>query len=189
MADQGSEGFFSPYLRKKRLSAVLPKLQGRVLDIGCGIGTLAEFVAPENYLGMDQDESCLEQARSRFPDHCFISEFKEGTEPFDTVVALAVIEHIPDPGSFMKLLAGFLRDDEGARILLTTPHPHFDWVHNLGSRIGLFSRHANEEHEDLLGKEKLETLGHEAGCICVHYKRFLFGANQVAVFAKETRDF
>jgi hypothetical protein len=34
MADQGSEGLLSPFLRRKRILAVKPYLRGRVLDVG-----------------------------------------------------------------------------------------------------------------------------------------------------------
>ena len=59
-----------------------------------------------------------------------------------------------------------------------------DKIHYLGSRIGLFSRHANEEHEELLNYERLHLAGTRAGLDLVFYKRFLLGGNQLAVFSK-----
>lgn len=55
MADQGSEGFFSPYLRRKRIEAASPWLQGMVFDFGCGSGVKAESVPYERNIGFDQE--------------------------------------------------------------------------------------------------------------------------------------
>jgi len=54
MADQ-TDGFLSPFLRKKRIEMALPFIKGRVIDIGCGVGKLAKYVEAENYVGIDKD--------------------------------------------------------------------------------------------------------------------------------------
>ena len=48
MADQGTEGILSPYLRRKRIQAATPYLKGGVLDVGCGGGVLATLVERKN---------------------------------------------------------------------------------------------------------------------------------------------
>jgi len=68
---------------------------------------------------------------------------------------------------------------------VTTPHPSVDWAHVLGAAVELFSKHANEEHEDLLNRAKLEMAGTQAGLELVSYQCFLFGTNQIAVFEKD----
>lgn len=100
MADQGAEGLLSPWLRRKRIEASIPYLNGRVLDFGCGSGAMAEYVDADNYLGVEIDKDSLQQARSRFPSHQFVSELPEQTEKFDTVISLAVIEHVSNPAEF-----------------------------------------------------------------------------------------
>ena len=40
MADQGAEGWLSPWLRMQRIKAAQPYLSRRVLDFGCGSGAL-----------------------------------------------------------------------------------------------------------------------------------------------------
>lgn len=184
MADQGIEGLLSPWLREKRFQAASPFLHARVLDFGCGSGALAEFVSSDHYLGVDKDELSLQQARLRFPNHRFISELPRSDEKFDSAVSLAVIEHVRDPAGFLRILSAYLNDSDKARLIVTTPHPSVDWIHDLGAAVGLFSKHANEEHEDLLGRAKLEMAGAQAGLKLVLYRRFLFGANQIAVYAK-----
>lgn len=184
MADQGSEGLLSPWLRKQRFKAALPYLKGNVLDFGCGSGMLAEFVDADFYLGVEVDEASLQQACSNYSSHHFTSKLPDSGEKFDTILALAVIEHINNPAEFLARLSEYLNLSSSAHIVLTTPHPSVDWIHGLGAKIGLFSQHANEEHEELLDRQKLEKAGKSAGMRMISYKRFLFGANQIAVFSR-----
>lgn len=159
-------------------------MRGRVLDFGCGSGALAMWVHADHYLGVEVDEASLKQARSRFPERRFVSGLPEPAEKFDTVVSLAVIEHVSDPVLFLRALATHLNADKEARLVVTTPHPSAAWIIGLGAAVGLFSKHANEEHGDLLDRAKLEMAGNQAGLTLVSYSRFLLGANQIAVYAK-----
>lgn len=159
MADQGAEGLFSPFLRRRRFAAARPFLEGNVLDFGCGAGGLAEYVPPDHYLGVEIDPLSLQRAQSQFSFHKFTADPPDFSQKFDTVVS-------------------------GARLIITTPHPSVDWVHDIGATLGLFSKHANEEHEDLLDYSKLKATGIQAGLKLVSYRRFLLGANQLAVFKK-----
>lgn len=184
MADQGAEGLLSPYLRRKRIEAVGPWLKGRVLDFGCGTGWLADLVGDEKYLGVERDETSLRLARTKYPKHHFASVLPEGKEKFDTVVALAVIEHVREPAQLLSSLADALEDSDRSRLVITTPHPAVDWIHNLGAKIGIFSSHASDEHEDFLDRERLMTVGADAGLLLELYSRFLCGANQIAIYSK-----
>ncbi|WP_413725160.1 class I SAM-dependent methyltransferase [Sodalis sp. RH16] len=185
MADQGAEGLLSPYLRRERIRRAVPYLKGRVLDFGCGSGTLAAHIDADCYLGVERDTVSLQIAREHFSIHTFVPELSEITNKFDTVVSLAVIEHVKNPVEFLRTLAAYLDDNPASNIIITTPHPSVDWVHHLGASLGLFSKHASEEHEDLLDRSRLEEVGREAGLSIIDYSRFLFGANQIAVFAKD----
>ncbi|MGB9662694.1 MAG: class I SAM-dependent methyltransferase [Moorellaceae bacterium] len=184
MADQGTEGLLSSFLRSQRLKAVRPYIRGRVLDVGCGAGALADMVAPDFYLGVDIDEQSLAKARKLHPNHCFQSVLPPAESAFDTVVALAVIEHVPDPAAFLYDLAARLKKAPGSWIVCTTPHPSVHWIHTAGARVGLFSRHASKEHRSLLDRTRLDSLGKECGLKLVIYKRFLFGTNQLALFRR-----
>ncbi|MFC1680211.1 methyltransferase domain-containing protein [Pseudomonadota bacterium] len=180
LADQGTEGLLSPFLRKKRINAIKPYLKGRVLDVGCGSGRLASYIDSNNYLGVDIDTNSINIARKLFPGHTFQQELPSSNLIFDTVIALAVIEHVKEPCNFLKKLAELI--DDNGEIICTTPHPSVDWIHDIGSAIGLFSSHANEEHEELLNKKKLKNASECAGLTMTHYGRFLLHANQIAVF-------
>ena len=186
MADQGNEGILSPWLRKKRFSAARPYMRGRVLDMGCGSGALASMVEPRSYFGVEIDLESLGKARHAYPLHVFHECLPNESEKFDTVISLAVIEHVISPERFLGDLSKYLRSSE-SRLVITTPHPSMDWVHDVGAAVGLFSRHANEEHEDLLDRKSLESAGQGAGLRLLIYERFLFGANQIAVFGLDDR--
>lgn len=185
MADQGSEGLLSPFLRWQRLKAARAFLNGRILDVGCGSGALASLVGPGSYVGFDVDETSLLRAKDRFPNHSFKSILPPKTEKFDTVVSLAVIEHVPDPSAFLESLKQYLKNGSEANIVITTPHPSAELIHYVGAAIGIFSKHANEEHEDLLDRNKLRAAGLSAGLILHHYSRFLFFTNQIAIFKSQ----
>ena len=184
MGDQGSEGLLSPYLRSKRLEVAKPHIKGKVLDFGCGSGALASLVNSNMYIGVDIDQFSLRQAKLKYPEHSFVSELSDLSQKFETIISLAVIEHVDDTVVFFQSLARCLDDLPSARIVITTPHPAVEWVHDLGASMGLFSRHANEEHNDLLDQQKLTNAGAKAGLKLELYSRFLFGANQIATYSK-----
>ena len=178
MADQGTEGLLSSFLRRQRLKVAAPLLKGRVLDFGCGSGELARVCPPERYVGFDSDQESIALARHRFPLHHFSERLPEG-EPFDTIAALAVIEHVPKPSATAAQWRGMLA--AGGQIVLTTPHSSFGWIHELGAKIGLFSAHAAEEHQELINFSGMKTIAASGGLTILTYRRFLFGANQLFV--------
>src|SRR3546814_10302750 len=88
------------------------------------------------------------------------------------------------PSVFLATLRKYLSGAPSARIIITTPHPSVDWVHHLGAKFGLFSQHADEEHEELLDEQKLRQAGDTAALELISYKRFLWGANQLAIYRR-----
>ena len=181
MADQGTEGLLSPFLRWRRIKTALPYLKGRILDVGCGSGALARHIPPTSYMGVDLDEESLLKARKRFPEHFFSSEFPEVEEGFDVVVALAVLEHVVNPSLFLKKISRYLKKDGLGSVVLTTPCPAADLIHKCGASLGLFSKHASEEHETLLDEGKIRHIAELSGLSLQVYCRFLFGMNQLVL--------
>lgn len=183
MADQGSEGLLSSFLRDQRIKAARPHLS-KILDIGCDAEHLAKYVDANQYVGVDPDTASLALVRTQFPHHRFSLLEDMLTEPFDTIVALAVIEHVPNPVKFLVSLRDHLTDNPDSRIVCTPPHPTMEWIHGIGAKVGIFSRSANEEHEALLDRKTLTETGKNAQLELKHYSRFLFGANQIAIYTK-----
>lgn len=183
MADN-LDGFFSPFLRRQRLQAALPHISGAVLDFGCGIGLLCPHVDVTGYVGVDISGMALAEARRHHPTARFMTPDgigDLGEQKFDTVAALAVVEHLPDPASFLATMRDLLRP--GGKIVLTTPNPALDWIHGLGGQIGLFARESHDEHQSLMDRNGITQAAAAAGLHMIQYRRFLFGANQLAVLS------
>ena len=179
--DQGTGGLLSPYLRRERFRAVIPLIRGGVLDFGCGVGELARYCDHSRYWGVDHDSEALEIARARFPQCRFSNELPV-SEKFDTIVGLAVIEHMKEPEELLRRLRGLMAD--GGRLVLTTPHPSYRRVHDLGARLGIFSLEASEEHEMFFDKDSLRETAVRAGLNLASVQRFLCGANQLFVLTR-----
>ena len=112
-----------------RLSAVSFGPATRVLDIGCGNGSVAREFANRGckVVGIDMDEDGVRAARNACPAARFevlpadVNVLENlGEQPFDLVYSLEVIEHLYDPRSF---LAGcFAATRSGSRFVCSTPY-------------------------------------------------------------------
>jgi 2-polyprenyl-3-methyl-5-hydroxy-6-metoxy-1,4-benzoquinol methylase len=184
--DQARGGLLSPFLQRRRISAAAPYVRGRVLDYGCGNGALfaalAEADRPD-YLGYDPDPSVVALARARFPAATFTSDRERlAGHSFDTVVSLAVVEHVPSVPDYLRQVAGPL--DAGGTIVISSPRRSIDRVHALGARLGLFSRAASDEHNEYVSAESLAAYAAPLGLELRRSERFLLGANQLFVLGQ-----
>ena len=179
MADQIS-GLLSPFLRSRRIKIARPHLTGKVLDYGCGIGLLSEMVNMNDYTGVDIDDESIQTARKRYPGFNFLNlNDLPNNGSYETIVCLAVIEHLPSPQRVFNQFKGLLAAN--GKIVLTTPHPSFDWIHVLGAKFKLFSQEGRDDHENLFNKDSLFQLAAKTGFNISLYRRFLFGANQLVI--------
>jgi 2-polyprenyl-3-methyl-5-hydroxy-6-metoxy-1,4-benzoquinol methylase len=173
-------GMLSPYLRDRRIAVSRPYLTGRVLDVGCAEGHLAQHVAAGDYVGVDLDDEILDEARRNWPDHTFLSlGALDAAERFDTMVALAVVEHVPDPEGWLRGWADHLVP--GGRVVLTTPHARWEPLHGVAAKLALTSDEAHDEHETTFDEASITRLVTTVGLELTTYKRFLAGMNQLIV--------
>lgn len=90
-----------------------------VLDIGCGGGLVAE---PVTRLGarvtaIDPANESIEAAKAHAREGGLDIDYRATTAEallsegatFDVVLCLEVVEHVPDPGAFLKLCAGLIK--------------------------------------------------------------------------------
>ena len=179
-------GLLSPFLRNKRIRMARPYFKGSILDYGCGVGLVSELVPEGSYVGVDIDRTVLNMAKASFPQASFYTpdEFKKTSGLcFDTIIGLAIIEHMADPLEFLTGLIPYLKPD--GQLVLTTPHPLMEWVLQVGGKLGLFAKSSHEEHKSLLDRSRVVGLANQANLDLVVYKRFLFGANQLIVLKNE----
>lgn len=184
-------GLLTGRVGEARLAAALPHLPkgGRVLDVGCGLTDLAARI-PE-YVGVDRNADVLATQRKRYPEKDFFEwDIGRGASPaalvarapFEGILLLAVLEHVPSPSDVLARLSPLL--SPSGRLVATTPHPSGRWPLEAGAALGLLSSHAHDEHETLLGREALDAAGRGAGLALILYRRFLLGMNQLAVFSR-----
>jgi 2-polyprenyl-3-methyl-5-hydroxy-6-metoxy-1,4-benzoquinol methylase len=114
----------------------------RVLDIGCGVGALANDIAQKSQASVtaiDVNPQNIAQAQSRYahPNLRFIvadalQTLPQG--PFDVVVLSNVLEHFSERDSFLlKLVA----DVSPARLLIRVPTFERDWRVPLKRELGV----------------------------------------------------
>ena len=175
----------SAYLRRQRFRIAAPYIRGDVLDIGCGkADILAELNLEQVYVGIEghpgiyqwlvENLKGYEFHRLDLDDEDIMLDRK-----FDTVLMLAVIEHLKNPSRLLDRIPQLLRPT--GRAILTTPSPMGDAVQRLGSKIGLFSSTAAEEHETIFTYKTLADRLNESQLRIERYRKFLLGGNQLFV--------
>ncbi len=188
-APPGLSGLLSLTVKRRRIRRAVRHLRAgdRVLDLGSGLGELVESLPPDvAYLGVERDPHMVEHCRRRFPGLTFlrgdILKDPLPAGPWDAILLLAVLEHVPDPAALLAKAAALLAT--GGRIVVTTPHPRGQRILELLARLRLLSSFADDEHETLLDRGALEAAGAEAGLELAGYATFLAGLNQCAVFRR-----
>jgi SAM-dependent methyltransferase len=97
----------------------------RVLDVGCGSGSVAAALHGRGYrvTGVDTAEVLVRKAHERCPHATFIAGTVVGLPPehgnFDVVTLFDVLEHLSDP--LALLVAAIERARPGARVFATVP--------------------------------------------------------------------
>jgi SAM-dependent methyltransferase len=143
----------------------------RVLDVGCGIGSVAYDLAERSgatVVGIDVSGWALEVARTRYahPRVTYVQSDVLSYEPdgaFDVAVLSNVLEHVIPRTDLLRTL----RSREGAtRLLVRVPSLERDWTVPLREEVGL-SYFSDADHEleytpELL-REELREAGWEMG--------------------------
>lgn len=113
-------GGFNPtwqrHVAAYRLAApLLP--DGRVLDIGCGVGHSYHLLAPRESVGVDVDDNAL-AGQGRETVVADMRELPFADASFPGVLAVQSLEHVPDPDRVLAEAARVLEGD-GVAVLVT----------------------------------------------------------------------
>jgi len=151
------------FLQKYRFRMVKGYLDGDVMDFGGNEGELKEFVSGD-YLTVNYDHSVMDGKK------------------FDTIVTLAVIEHIY-PKDVLQIFKKFNREHlkNGGKIFLTTPTKLAKPILDFMAWIGLVGKENIAEHKHYWSKWDIYRLAEESGFIVSKHKRFQLGLNQLAI--------
>jgi 2-polyprenyl-3-methyl-5-hydroxy-6-metoxy-1,4-benzoquinol methylase len=114
---------------------------GRVLDVGCSSGYLAEHLQARgvSVVGLEMDQTAAEYAR-RFCEAVHVGDVETMELPFepasfDAVLCGDLIEHLRDPQVFLARVRPLLR--RGGRCVLSTPNVA-NWSVRLSLLFGRF---------------------------------------------------
>jgi SAM-dependent methyltransferase len=124
-----------PYL-KWQVEPFLPHIGQRVLEVGCGVGSIVELLGNRQFIcGIDVDAEVLAYAAARFPDRdrydFRLLDFSQLSQPeitslrdvrFNTIVSLNLLEHINDDVAALRAM-GEIVQPGGHLVLLVPAHP------------------------------------------------------------------
>ena len=93
----GSDGYRKT-LAKEHIRA---RTSDRILDVGCGPGSMVPYLPRSEYVGFDANPDYIQQAQRRFPEAHFtcdrVNEYSlPQSEYFDIVIALGILHHLDD---------------------------------------------------------------------------------------------
>jgi 2-polyprenyl-3-methyl-5-hydroxy-6-metoxy-1,4-benzoquinol methylase len=144
-------GRFSMYWFARRYYAALvrryaPHDGGKLLEMGCGLGHLLGLLQDDfQCIGIDLIDYSIEQTKLNAPkaeayqmSADDLSAFEPGT--FSAVVALHLVEHLPDPANTIQQVSRLLK--HGGLWLFATPHPDYSL------------RRYKDRDNDAIGKDK-----------------------------------
>lgn len=91
----------------------LNALEGlKILDVGCGGGLVCEPLSRlgAEMTGLDADANAIEAAKTHAAQNGLSIDYRcmdavDLNEKFDVVLALEIIEHVPDPAAFIDMIA------------------------------------------------------------------------------------
>ena len=123
----------------RNLKALGLRSDSKVLEVGCGIGTVSSLIIKEvpggKFLGVDISPESIQQAKTRFAGskHAsfMVNDMRSfsSTDKFDFVVLPDVLEHIPveQHSDLFKTLASATTPD--AIVLINIPEPNcLNWI-------------------------------------------------------------
>jgi ubiquinone/menaquinone biosynthesis C-methylase UbiE len=145
-----------------RLREWLPGMPSKVLDLGCGTGSLALLAAEQGHrvTGVDGSPRMVDAARVKLARHpgarLLVGDAAEppvGEECFDVVLVRHVLWALPDPELALRRWAGLLRP--GGRMVLVEGR----WGE--AEPVGIAADSLAEMVAPLASRIRIEQLGHD----------------------------
>lgn len=154
----------------------VPQNSKHILDVGCGKAWVAKHFTAKKVAVCSMDISPLNTAKAlqKFPSEyhwavvadAYQLPFKENT--FDSIITSEVIEHVPDPQTFIASLLKVLKPD--GTLIVTTPYKE-----NIQHSLCIHCNQSTPHHAHLhsFDEDKLLSIAKKAGATSVDYVLFL----------------
>jgi 2-polyprenyl-3-methyl-5-hydroxy-6-metoxy-1,4-benzoquinol methylase len=150
----------------------MPGKEDRVLDAGCGSGTITHFLSQHagESIGIDSNPSAITYASEAYkkPNLQFrLGQFDDllDGKPFDKIYSIEVIEHLYED-QVAGVLSLFHRlANPGAQLFITTPNYRSAWpvIERLLDRFGLVAQLDEAQHVTHFTKRRLVAVCRQAG--------------------------
>jgi 2-polyprenyl-6-hydroxyphenyl methylase / 3-demethylubiquinone-9 3-methyltransferase len=153
-------------------------LEGKsVLDVGCGAGLLCEPMARmgASVTGIDAAPELIEAAQAHAAGQGLQIDYRAGElceleGEYDLVTSLEVIEHVADPGAFVKALARRLAP--GGLMILSTPNRTARsklLTITLAEGFGRIPK-GTHDYDRFISPDRMKVLLSDAGLQCVDFE-------------------
>lgn len=158
------------------IEVMKPFVSGRVLDVGCGDGTLSDGISKlaqvTEVTGIDISNTAIEIAKSKYPHVTYrvgeVTNLPFASDAFDIVTAIEVVEHIYDTERMFQELSRVLKPN--GRIIITTTD--FNRLKKITIGLLFWDRYfyPTNPHIRFYSKKTLIELLHKFGFEVVYYR-------------------
>jgi 2-polyprenyl-6-hydroxyphenyl methylase/3-demethylubiquinone-9 3-methyltransferase len=185
-------------LRCDFIQRYTPVLNQRILDVGCGGGILAERLSRfgAQVTGIDMATDSIQVAKTHAETEQLYIQYEcvsleafaeTNPEPFDIIVCMELLEHIPYPDALIKIISQLLKPNGQAYFstLSRTPRAFFEAIVGAEYLLKLLPKGTHHYHKFIRPSE-LATMARQQGLNCSHiqgitysplYKQYKFTPN------------
>jgi len=181
MSDRATQRFWHEAKFRLLERVAMPGTQDRVLDAGCGSGTISHFLSLHagEVVGIDSNPLAIEYASGAYKARNLkfrLGQFDDlvGEEPFDKIYSIEVIEHQYKHQAADILSLFHKLTTPGGQLFLTTPNYQSAWplIEWLLDRFGLVAALDEVQHVTHFTKRTLCAMCERAGWRVGHIGTF-----------------
>lgn len=137
-----------------------------VLDVGCGYDgklllELKQRKLLQNGIGIDLRVSKKKYKNIKLISQSANKKFKVPNSSINTVISLALIEHLDNPSKACAEMYRVLKP--GGNLLITTPNKKWKWILDFTAFLGLISKEEINDHKTYFTKESAKQILIDSG--------------------------
>jgi 2-polyprenyl-6-hydroxyphenyl methylase/3-demethylubiquinone-9 3-methyltransferase len=166
----------------------LPADKKFIFDLGCGNGSVANFISCKGWIvtGVDPSIDGIKQANTAFPSlnlqrGSAYENLSKKYGKFPALISIEVIEHLYDPRLYLKTVFDLLIP--GGTVIISTPYHGF-WKNLVMALFGKMDNHFHalwdHGHIKFWSKKTLKILLSESGFVNIKFKT----VGRVSIIAK-----